>query len=292
MLVGLHDADKTSFPNLVLMKLSAFYKAQNVEVGWYKQDVDYSIIYSSKVFNYTDDELLPSNTLRGGIGYGKKLLLPLEVEHLCPDYSLYNLDTSYGFLTRGCPNKCGWCVVPDKEGDIRKHAYYDEFVRHNKVIFLDNNVLAHAHGIEEIERLKDTGIKVDFNQGLDARLIDDGIARRLSKLKWLSPLRLACDKSSQIQHVYKAVQLLRWHNCTPQRYFVYLLVKDVDEALERVKFLKGIYCDPFAQPYRDIKDPKEPTKLQKGFARWVNHKAIFNSVSWEEYKIERNLTNC
>ncbi|MBF0446530.1 MAG: radical SAM protein, partial [Magnetococcales bacterium] len=103
------------------------------------------------------------------------------------------------------------------------------------------------------------------------------------KLKWLEPVRLACDHKGQIESVRKAVELLRWHNTTPARYFCYVLVKDVDNALERVRFLKSMYVDPFAQPYID-QDGTPPTKAQRDFCRWVNHKGEFKSRTWEDYK--------
>ena len=209
--------------------------------------------------------------------------LPDEVEHICPDYSLYNCDKSYGFLTRGCIRNCPWCFVPKKEGEIRANADITEFVRHDHVVFMDNNVLAHPHGIEQIEKIAKMGLSVDFNQGLDARLIDNSMAKLLSKIRWSPSVRLACDSVAMIEPIRKAVELLRWHNVTPSRYFCYVLVKDIDDAIERIKFLKGMYIDPFCQPYRD-QDGTEPTKVQCDFARWVNHKAIFKTTTWADYK--------
>lgn len=283
MKVGLIDCDKRG-PNLALMKISAFYKAQGVEVAWFAGAAD--AIFASKVFTYNKVPDLPKGTLLSGSGVGDPFVLPEEIEHICPDYTLYGLDYSIGFLTRGCCNKCPWCFVPEKEGGLRANAVFEEFVRHEKVAFYDNNVLASPHGIKEIERLAGSGLKVDFNQGLDARLIDDGVARRLARLKWWRPVRLACDTKAQMKAVQKAVTALRWHNCTPTRYFVYLLVQNIDDALERVRFLKGLALDVFAQPYRD-KEGNEPTDEQKDFARWVNHKAIFKSVAWAEYRRRR-----
>jgi len=173
--------------------------------------------------------------------------------------------------------------VPEKEGMIRANADIDEFVRHKDVVLMDNNVLAHPHGIEQIEKIARLGLHVDFNQGLDARLIDNGIAKLLGKLKWKPQLRLACDSQSMIEPVRKAIELLRWNNVTPSRYFCYLLVEDIDGTIERVKFLKGMSVLPFAQAYRD-KDGSEPTQEQKDFCRWVNHKAVFKSTTWEDYK--------
>jgi hypothetical protein len=148
--------------------------------------------------------------------------------------------------------------------------------------------LAHEHGIHEIEKISKMGIKVDFCQGLDARLIDDSIAKLLSKVSWDPTIRLACDSHAMIEPVRKAVELLRWHNARPTRYMVYVLIKDTQEALERIRFLKGMDLDPHAQPYRDL-DGTEPTQEQKDLARWCDMKAVYKKCTWEEYKA-RNIS--
>ena len=123
-------------------------------------------------------------------------------------------------------------------------------------------------------------------------MIDDATARLLAKIKWLKPIRLACGNQAMIPAVQKAVGLLRWHNAVPRRYSVYVLVKDVSEALERVRFLKTLNVSPFAQPYRDFNNPGEPTPQQKAFAEWVNQKVRFNSVPWEDYiKTRKEFNN-
>ena len=284
MRIGLHDADGHNFPNLALMKLSAHHKRMGDTVERYMPLADYDKVYSSKVFTWTSDGGRVFNAECGGTGYKLYHSLPNEIEHIMPDYSLYDCKHSLGFLTRGCPNKCCWCIVPQKEGDTRAHADVEEFTAHKDVVLMDNNVLAHEHGISQIEKISRLGLRVDFNQGIDARRIDDQVARLLSKVNWMSAVRLACDSSAQMPHIQNAVTLLRWHNVTPRAYFVYVLVKDIEDAIERVKFLKGLNCDPFAQPYRDFSSNTEPTKEQKQFARWVNHKAIFKSTTWDEYK--------
>lgn len=288
MNIFLHDGDVTSYPNLALMKISAFHKKEGDNVEWFNPLFFKSgIVYSSKVFTYSNtDPYLPKGALKGGIGYRSHEDLGDEIEHICPDYGLYSVNYSMGFLTRGCSRKCEWCFVPEKEGDIRAHADVEEFAIHKNVVLMDNNVLVSEHGISQIEKMARLGLRVDFNQGLDARLIDDGIAKRLGKLLWMKPLRLACDRSSQIDSVRKAIELLRWHNVTPRRYFCYVLVKDVDDAVERVRMLKGMDVDPFAQPFMD-KDGTLPTDEQRRFSRWVNHKAEFKSRTWEDYN-ERN----
>lgn len=282
-MIGLHDADSTSFPNLALMKLSAHFNTKGKDVELWKPEHFYESVFSSKVFTFTK-ESASEGAILGGYGRGIVQTLPEEIEHSCPDYSLYGIDYSMGFLTRGCPNKCSWCFVPQKEGDIRAHADLSEFVRHKEVVFLDNNVLAHDHGINQIKKSGELGLKIDFNQGLDPRRIDDTIARYLSQCKWRSPVRLACDTDSAMESVRKAVELLRWHNVTPRAYFCYVLVKDIPSALERVRFLKGLGVDPFAQPYIP-QDGTPPTRLQRRFARWVNLKQLFKSIGWEEYQL-------
>lgn len=283
MKIGLHD-DNTGFPNLALMKISAWHKNIGDTVVRFTALDRFNKVYSSKVFTFTpEDQYLPEVVEKGGTGYGLYVDLPENIEHLCPDYSLYGENYSMGFLTRGCIRNCPWCFVPLKEGSIREHADVLEFLRHKDVVLLDNNVLAHRHGLEQIEKMAHLCVRVDFNQGLDARLIDNQVARLLGRLTWLKPLRLACDSQSMIEPIRKAVELLRWNNVTPSQYFCYCLVDDVAEALERVRFLKGIYVYPFCQPFIDDKGTP-PTKLQRDFCRWVNHRAVFRSVAWEDYK--------
>jgi hypothetical protein len=289
MRIGIHDHESNGFPNLALMKISSWHKTNGNTVEWFDSSKEYDLVYSSKVFTWTEfDSSLPGDTIYGGTGTNEKRCLPDEVEKLVPDYELYDCKKSYGFLTRGCIRKCPWCFVPEKEGMIRAHQDIEDFCRHDEVVLLDNNVLAHPHGISQIEKISKMGIKIDFNQGLDARLIDSSIAKLLGKVKWKPSIRLACDSASMIAPVYDAVKLLRWHNATPSQYFCYVLVKDVEDALERVKFLKGIYVYPFCQPYRD-KEGNPPTKLQRDFARWCNHRAIFRSTTWENYNNPESL---
>ena len=283
MKIGLFDADKTNYPNLALMKLSAWHKKRGDSVEWFNPLFPCYKVYVSKVFTYTPSESFFGNIEYGGSGYSTSKNLPEEIEHICPDYSLYGIDYSMGFLTRGCPNKCGWCIVPKKEGSIKGHADIEEFTRHKNVVLMDNNVLAHEHGIKQIEKIAKIGLRVDFNQGLDSRLIDDATAKLLSQVRWLSPIRLACDQDSSMPVIEKAVGLLRKHGATPKAYFCYVLVKDIPSAHNRVEFLRKLGVDPFAQPYRDFTTNQEPSKEQKRFARWVNHKAIFKTVKWENY---------
>lgn len=282
--IAIHDADGTKFPNLALLKLIAWHRQCGDVVERFMPLYEYDTVYSSKVFSWTPSNYyLPANTIKGGTGYDIHGNLPDNIEHICPAYDFAGLDYSLGFLTRGCIRSCPWCVVPQKEGELRAHADIEEFLRHRDVILMDNNILAHDHGIQQIEKMARLGVRVDFNQGLDARLIDKQIAKRLAKLKWLKPVRLACDKTSQMKVVGNAVKVLRSAGVKPQNYFCYVLVQEIDDALERVEFLRSLKVRPFAQPYREIRSAKEPAKILKHFARWVNHTATFETVSWDKY---------
>jgi len=290
MKVGLIDVDGHNFPNLALMKISAYHKFLKDKVGFVNFYENYDIVYQSKVFTFTPDNYFIVNSdqiIKGGVGYNG-VTLQHEIEHIMPDYSLYPKYTSaYGFLTRGCINNCSWCIVPIKEGKLRENADIDEFLGNRKsAILMDNNILASDWGIKQIEKIIKLGIKVDFNQGLDARLIDRPMAKLLSKVRWLVPLRMSCDTMAMLKPVKKATRYLREYNCIPSRYFVYVLVKEkeIDDAINRVALLNLWGLDPFAQSYIDFSGENKVTKEQRKFARWVNHKAIFRSTEYKNYR--------
>ena len=289
MNIGLISVDGHNFPNLALMKLSAFHKRAGDNVSWVTIG-NYDRTYMSKVFTFTPDyERGFSNfgeVFKGGTGYDTDNPLLDFIDDICPDYSIYpKFKEAYGFLTRGCPNKCSWCIVPKKEGDIRPYADIEEFLDGRKMaVLMDNNVLAHEHGLVQIEKIIRLGIKADFNQGLDARLIDDEKAKLLARVRWYKPIRMACDTEAQMPHIERATKLLRKYGAKPSAYFIYVLVNDIPNALRRVDFLRGLGLDPFAQPYIDFNGKNKVTKEQRRFARWVNHKAIFKSVKWEDYR--------
>ena len=129
------------------------------------------------------------------------------------------------------------------------------------------------------------GVRVDFNQGLDARLITPEIAEILGKLKWIEYVRIACDTDEMLPVVLEKAKLMEENGIKPWRVFVYLLVRDIPSAERRAIALRDAGLQPFAQPYRDFEKNLPPTKEARSFARWVNHKAAFNSAdSFEDYK--------
>lgn len=293
MKIGLIDVDgHNAFPNLALMKLSAFHKQRGDSVEFANAMFqNYDIVYKSKVFTFTPDnnEIYNCEVIKAGTGYKDySTNLNYNIEHICPDYDIYNSNIAYGFLTRGCINKCEWCIVPDKEGKIKANADIEEFISNKKqAILLDNNVLASTHGLLQIEKIIRLGIRVDFNQGLDVRLAycDKYILDLLSKVKWTRQIRFACDTLSQLDPLIKVTEELIKKGIKPYRIFVYVLIKkDTNDALVILNKLKELGVVPFAQPYRDFDNKIKPTKEQKDIARWCNHKAIFNSIDFSRYK--------
>ena len=195
MQIGLHDAEMEHikgkiFPNYALMKISAWHKAQGDNVEWWNPLKNYDVVYSSKIFDFTpENPYLPENTIRGGTGYSDISLdqtLPPLIDEMYPDYSIYPAcDYAIGYITRGCPNNCRWCVVPSKEGEIKPYRSWRQLIRPDskKLVLMDNNILASDFGIAQLEELTRQNYAIDLNQGMDARLVDDRVAKILAGLK-------------------------------------------------------------------------------------------------------------
>lgn len=288
MKIGLIDVDSRHFPNLALMRLSAWHKAQGDAVEWWNGFTHYDRVYLSKVFTFTPDHdtvIDADEIVTGGTGYKDYGTLPPEVEETFPDYSIYpQYSRAIGFLTRGCVRSCPWCIVSRKEGMIRPTATWEQLKRTDsrELVLMDNNVLACEHGLEQIRRMGREELRVDFNQGLDARLITPDTAALLAKLKWIRFVRLSCDTSAMLPVIEQAAAYLREAGVAPSRLWCYLLVQDVADAHSRVLALEKMGFDVFAQPYWDY-DGGEPTAEQKDFARWVNVKSVHRSCTWEDY---------
>ena len=276
------------FPNLALMRLSAWHKAQGDAVEWWNGFTHYDRAYLSKIFTFTTDfeyTIDADEVITGGTGYKDYSSLPPEVEATPPDYSIYpSFKRAIGFLTRGCIRDCPWCVVPRKEGNIRPAATWEQIKRPDsrEIVFLDNNVLASGHGLEQIGRMGGEPVWVDFNQGLDARLITPEVAKLLAELHWIRFVRLSCDTSAMLPVVEQAAAYLREAGIAKSRLWAYVLVEDVEDAHRRVLALERMGVLPFAQPYRDY-NGGEPTNEQKAFARWVNALPVHKSCTWETY---------
>lgn len=292
-----------TFPNLALMKISAWHKAKGDTVEWFfplNRD-SYDLVYSSSVFDFTpkpSSDYLPQNTAYGGTGYGlygTDYDLPEEIDDMFPDYSIYpQCDYAIGFLTRGCINKCSFCIVPKKEGKIRPYAKWQDIVRKDtkRVHFMDNNVLACKYGIEQMRELSKTDYLVDFNQGLDVMLLTDEITEILSRIKWDKYIRFSCDKEYQLPYFERMVELFNKYKIPLSKVFIYVLVqKDLDNADRRVQRLYKLSksFNLYAQAERNELLGISPNKLQFEFAQRYVYGRLYKKETWNQYKKRHKL---
>lgn len=293
MKVGLIDVDGHNFPNLALMKLSAWHKKQGDTVEWCFPLDHYDLVYQTKVFDDTyspDIEWIPNadRIVKGGTGYGLDNTLPSEVEHIYPDYKLYpslTKDTAYGFLTRGCPRGCKFCIVGKKEG-LRsvKVADLSEFWHGQKHIeLLDPNILACKDCMRLLDQLVESKAVVNFNQGLDIRLTNEMVADRLSRMR-IKRLHFAWDNPEQDLTPYFKRFTEAYSRKSSSTKKVYVLVNfdsTMEQNLHRIYTLRELGYDPYVMIYDKPNAPKKIRDLQ----RWVNNKFIFRSCErFEDYK--------
>ena len=322
MKIGLIDVDchaakkrwgATIYPNLALAKITAWHRSKGDTVEFALPFTHYDIIYKSKIFNFSPEEngcYIADQIIEGGTGYDIKSRLPQEVDDMQPDFSLYPnvpTDTAYGFLTRGCPNRCAWCVVPRKEGQIRPYWDIEQVCQgRKKAILMDNNILAagdYAH--EQFQKIVSLGVKVDFNQALDARLVTDDFARQMAQIQWLehNRIRFGCDTTAQIAECERAIGLLESYGFKGQ-FFLYTMIggkNDIEECYNRIhhwwqrnqearKNHDRCAVYPYAQPYRDPDNPRhEIPQWQKDMAGWTNKKMVFELCDFTDFKPRKNF---
>ena len=288
MKIGLIDVDGHNFPNLALMKLSAWHKAQGDSVEWWWGWEQYDRVYMSKVFDdtYSPDIPEPVNAtkiIKGGTGYGLDNKLPDEIEHIYPDYSLYpklTKDTAYGFLTRGCPRGCHFCIVSGKEGRRSvKVADLSEWWRDQKnIVLMDPNILACPQHMGLLGQLADSQAWVDINQGLDCRLLTEQNIAAINQIR-LKDIHFAWDYMHETDAVLKG---LRLYSAKARRKVngaygtVYCLTgydTTMEENLYRIYTLRDMGYDPYVMIYDKPNAPSEVRMLQ----RWCNNRFIFKS---------------
>ncbi len=284
MRIGLCQVDG-KLPNLALMKLSAWHKAQGDEVGWWSPMEQFDRVYAAKVFDFSpDNAYLPQTAIKGGTGYDLTTNLPPEVESCFPDYSLYPaMDYALGFTTRGCVRRCPFCVVPRKEGALRVVGDLSNFwYGQHDVVLLDNNLTAAPmdHFRMVCEQLLECDVRVDFNQGLDLRLMTDAHAEQLARLRLRKQIHFAWDNMSDELAVRTGLTTMARH-MPLTRVMVYVLIgydSTPAEDYYRVMELQAIGVDPFVMPFN------KRDSYQRAFTRWCNHKAIFRSTDWAHYR--------
>lgn len=284
--IRLIDVD-SKIPNLALMKLSAWHKGQRDEVGFDIARPDR--VYASSVFTRSRflrrmlERIYPQGVF-GGTGWSLDNQLPDEVEAMRPDYDLYGIDYAMGFTSRGCIRRCSYCVVPQKEGEIRPVAEIAQFLnpRSHRVVLLDNNFLASPAWRERIAEIKRLGLKVDFNQGLDIRLLDDEAAHALVDIN--PPyLRFSWDDIGLEAVVRRGIEILRkaGYPIRRQRLGFYVLVgfdSNHEEDLYRCNMLHGLNINTHVQVYEGA------NKLTRHLTRWGSRPQIWRQASFAEYR--------
>jgi len=309
MKIGLVDVDNHKklnkcFPNLVLMKLSAWHKSIGDQVEWHDPFSFYDTVYLSKVFSFTPDytePILANNVVKGGSGYNIHLEgdreiydtscdrpLPDYIEHIMPDYSLYGItDTAYGFMSRGCPRGCSFCHVKAKEGlRSRKVADLSEFWNGQKHIqLLDPNTLACPDWKDILTQLADSKAIVEFNQGVDIRLMTERKAEMITRIK-TSSIHFAYDRyqdKAMIEPLFRQFrEVSGWKR---SRVTVMVLCNydtSLEQDLDRVMFLRSLDFNPFIMLYNKQSIPRGHILYK--LARWCNMPLLFwKYETFQEY---------
>lgn len=301
MRIGLIDVDGHGkrYPNLALMKICAYHRNKGDSVEFVDPMFgEYDLCYASKIFNFSPDYNYYTNcdVIKGGTGYDVHSTLPHEIDMLQPDYSLYGVpdNYAYGFITRGCPNKCKWCVVPIKEGNVRPYMTIDEITQcgiRNHCILMDNNILASDFGLQQLVEISDKGYRIDLNQGNDARKVTPEIAELFANINWIDgTVRFAADTSKEVDNVIQAINLVD-KQCAklgrPKlRYLVYTMIYgDIRECESRISSLiSHSNIRVHAQPFRSIDGVNTIPQWQKDMAHWSNKKQICKSCSFRDFR--------
>lgn len=310
MRIGLIDVDGHHFPNLALMRISAYHKARGDDVEWWWSDfIHYDVVYMSKIFSdeYTPDMPEPVNAdkiIKGGTGYcitlengrevfdeSKNWSLPPEVERMFPDYSLYpQYDYAVSMTSRGCPRGCGFCHVAAKEGRCAvKVADVSDFWNGQREIkVLDPNITACREKRDLFRQYRETGAWIDFTQGLDIRLINEADIADINAMR-IKNIHFAWDNPSDDLAGRFAWYAERAEKKPKGRYgTVYILTnfesctaeKHIERALRRIYAVRDLKYDPYVMIYDKPHAPKVIRDLQ----RWCNNRVIFGRVrKFEDY---------
>ena len=304
--IGLIDVDGHNFPNIPLMKISAWHKAQGDHVEWYDPMFSSHMdkVYVSKVFSFSPDfqyYIDADEVIYGGSGYcirivdGKEVYnksndidLPSEIEHIMPDYSLYGIeDTAYGFLSRGCPRGCHFCHVEAKEGRRTfKVADLNEFWNGQKnIVLCDPNILACREWKNLLQQLIDSKAWVDINQGLDIRLMTEEKAEMLKQIK-IKQWHFAWDRYQDKNMILPKFEMFKKiTNINERNLIVYVLCNydtTIEQDLERIYTLREMGYWAYVMLYDKERIPKG--HVLRKLARWVNNRFVFAKCErFEDY---------
>ena len=291
MKVCLIDVD-SKMPNLALMKISTWHKSQGDEVKLgYDPLFDHpDLCYESKIFDFTPmPEYEPDcPILRGGPGFSltSKVELP-DYDRIMPDYDLFrdkfpNAKYALGRFTRGCPNRCPWCVVWRMDGnEVRRVADLKDFWCGQEVVrLLDDNIMADEDVFCDCcEQLHGADVQVIW-EALDIRRVNDRVATALSSVRNEKRIHFAWDGPAQDSYIESGIETLKRNGVRPYRLMFYVLVgagTSEEYDMHRITTLASLGVDPFVMPF----DKENP--YQRHLARWCNNKYVFRKTDFEHY---------
>lgn len=287
--VLLVDVD-SKIPNLALMKISAYHKSIGDIVGFNVSDPD--IVYASIVFtknhwkgNGIKSMYPDAQVFIGGSGFDLKSKLPDHIECLMPDYDLYpDMNYSLGFTSRGCIRNCPFCIVRQKEGYFKPVSGIYRFWNrdHKKIVLLDNNILSDWNHFKMVaDQILEHDLIIDFNQGLDIRLINDQNAELLSKLR-VERYRFAWDNRKDEKKILKGIQILKNHNITHSLFYVLVGYDSTKEDdLYRLNKLKELDQRAYVMRYRK-------NRFYNDLSAWANQQNFFMKFNFDQFRILRH----
>ena len=268
------------YTNIAIEKIKMYYEQQHERVVDYLplEHHLYDKIYCSSLFKFNDKKQIPDDVICGGTGFDLTTVLPDEIESMKPKLNM-------GFTTRGCIRKCPFCVVPEKEGWIRKTGdIYDIWDGKSKsIILLDNNILSLKNHFKDICRqIKKENLSVDFNQGLDHRLLTNGIADMLKSMR-RKEYRFSFDSLKDENSVRKAIDILNKYEIKHSMWYV-LTGYDTDpvEDLMRLELLKSHEQRAYVQRYNG-----KTNSFLTELAGWVNRPQLFMKYTFDNFLDER-----
>lgn len=295
--------------NLAIRKMYSYYLKEEHEVDMVdlkmsgyphkrKEVIDasrYDKVCVSNIFEINKDrvEIIGCNDITfGGVGSrNPDLKLPPEIENTEPFYFDYE-DTSYGFITRGCIRNCWFCKVPKHEGKIRFNESVERIVRHKKVKFMDNNILAYENHIEVLQYLVDKQIRCEFNQGLDFRLVNDENLKLLSQLNYMGEYIFAFDEPKYQPILEKKLKLIKKYIPKPWKlkfYIYYHPSMEISELIERVEWCRERECLPYVM--RDSACWEcENKNFLIDYTAYCNQPGFFKSMTFEQF-LKKRLKN-